>query len=172
MKKKAIILIVFMCFALINVFGQEQVSARPISRVLVNNDIINLVSNSENNLDQLHYFISEPLTIIIDDQNTEPEFVISNGTLMYSDRYLTQMVIQINTNNAGRLHLYSDNSAGSEVFEIIFNVQNRFVTLRFRKNEHSGGFVLFSAIINGRRYNLNADSQLPLLMISSNLSMR
>jgi len=135
-------------------------------------EIIDLIENSNNRLDELIYYLSEPLTIIIDDPNTEPNFEIRNGNIIFTNQYISSMVIQLSVNHAGRLHVYNDNQEGAEIFEVIFFVQNRYVGLLFRRNVHQDSFNLLSAIINGKPYNLNSQGALPRLMIGSNLNLR
>jgi len=172
MKNKVTGLILCLLLIAVNAAGQEQRSSGQANRIPVNQEIITLIADSGKNLDELRYFLSEPLTIIIDDGVTESAFNIRNGAIVFTDQYMSSRVIQLSVNHGGRLHVYYDVPAGSEIFEIIFNVENRYVGLKFKRNPGSGNFIAFSAVINGRLYNLEAESGLPSLMIVSNLNLR
>jgi len=172
MKRKITAFIVFFIIGFSGLFAQEQNNSRTLNRVMVNREIIKLILDSKQRLDELHYFISEPLLIIIDDNNTIDHFEIRNGVLMFSDEYMSSMVIQINTNHTGRLHVYYDHPIDIEGFDIIYLIQGRYVTLRFSYNIIQNNFILYSAIINGRPYQLRSDIELPILMINSNLNLR
>jgi len=172
MKKRNFIFVIFICILASNVFGQGTTPARQIHRISVNWEIVNMLFKSDNNLSELFYFLSSPLTIIINDENINPTFNINNGNLLFSDQYLDSMKVDLTVNHAGKLHIYNDTQAGSEIFEIIFTVQNKFVTLKFKRNTSENCFDLFSAIINGRPYTLSSESNLPQLMISSNFDLR
>jgi len=171
MKKKAFVFIIILSFIASALYSQEGAS-RQMNRISVNQEIVNMLYKSENNLSELFYFLSSPLTIVISDENINPDFKVDNGNLMFSDQYLNSMRVDLTVNHAGRLHIYNDNQSGNEIFEIIFMVQNRFVTLKFKKNARENRFDLFSAIINGRPYSLSSESILPQLMISSNFDLR
>jgi len=176
MKTKAVFLVVFLCFCAAGIYAQDQaIAVRPpanLNRVLVNWELVNMIAGSSSNLYELHYFLSEPLTIIIEDPNIDPSFAVNDGLLMFSEQYIASMVIQLTSTNPGRMHIFYNTPEGSEVFEIIFTVQNRFITLRFRRNVELNNFALFSAIINGKPYTLSSENPLPLLIISSNLTLR
>lgn len=172
MKKKAFIFIILIFSLASGIFSQEAGVYQQMHRVSVNLEIVNMLLKSENNLSELYYFLSSPLTIVINDENINPNFKINNGNLLFSDQYLNLMRVELSVNNAGRLHLYNDNQSGNEIFEIIFTVQNRFVTLKFKRNARENRFDLFSAIINGRPYSLSSETELPQLMISSNFDLR
>ena len=172
MKKKVFVFFILMCFLVSALFSQEEGTSRKINRITVNWEILNMLRKSENNISELNYFLSSPLTIIINDENINPNFMVNNGNLLFSDQYLDSMRVDLTVNNAGRLYLYNDNASGNEIFEVIFTVQNRFVTLKFKRNVKENRFDLFSAIINGRPYSLSSDTALPQLMISSNFDLR
>ncbi|MCL2230751.1 MAG: hypothetical protein FWC01_06610 [Treponema sp.] len=176
MKTKALFLVVFLCFCAAGAYSQEQAIAvsPPLSmnRVAVSWELVNMVVNSGSNLYELNYFLSEPLTIIIEDPNIDPSFAVNDGTLMFSEQYIASMVVQLTISNPGRMHIFYDTPEGGEVFEIIFTVQNRFITLRFRRNNEPNNFILFSAIINGKPYSLTSENRLPHLIIGSNLTLR
>jgi len=172
MKNRSLIFIAFLCFLAVSAFSQERGTTRQINRVSVNWEIVNLLKNSENNLSQLFFFISSPLTIVIRDDSIEPSYQINNGNLLFSEQYLDLMRVDLTVNHAGRLHVFHDKPAGNEIIEIIFTLQNRFVTLKFARNVHQDCFDLFSAIINGKPYNLSSETGLPKLMIISNFDLR
>ena len=172
MKKKVFVFIILMCFIASALFSQEEGTSRQMNRISLNWEILNMLLKSENNISELYYFLSSPLTIIINDENINPNFKVNNGSLLFSDQYLDLMRVDFTVNNTGRLHFYNDNVSGGEIFEVIFAVQNRFVTLKFKRNVNENRFDLFSAIINGRPYSLNSETALPQLMISSNFDLR
>ena len=172
MKKITLIVVVFACILVSNAFGQGTNPSRQIHRISVDREIVDMLLKSDNNLSELYYFLSGPLTIIISDESINPAFNINNGNLLFSDQYLDSMRVDLTVNHAGRLHIYNDTQADNEIFEIIFSVQSRFVTLKFKRNAKENCFDLFSAIINGRPYALSSDTELPRLMISSNSDLR
>jgi len=168
MKRKGLFIIVCLCVLSVNVFAQE---ARQINRVPVSWDVVEMLVNSKSNLNELNYFLSVPLTILIDDKSIDPSFQINNGNLLYSDQYLNLIKVDLNINHQGRLHIFYD-TPGNEIFEVIFVIQNRYVTIRFKRNVHLNNFIAFSAIINGRPYSLSSETELPILMIGSNFNLR
>jgi len=176
MKTKIFFVVVFLCFCASGVYSQDRAVAvrtpGSLNRVPLNWELVSMIAESSSNLYELNYFISEPLTIIIEDPNIDPSFAVNDGTLMFSDQYIASMVIQLTSVNPGRMHIFYDTPAESEVFEIIFTVQNRFITLKFRRNPEQNNFILFSAIINGKPYSLSSENPLPVLIISSNLTLR
>ena len=172
MKKRTLIFVIFICILAYNASAQDGNSSRQMNRISVNWEIVNMLYKSENNLSELNYFLSSPLTIVISDENVNPNFRINNGNLLFSDQYLDTMKVDLTINHAGKLHIYNDNQSGNEIFEILFMVQNRNVTLKFKRNSKNNCFDLFSAIINGRPYTLSSETALPQLMISSNFDLR
>jgi len=148
-----------MCAASVSVFGNENIT--PLTC-----EIVTLIQNSGRNFNELNYYLSKPFTLVVSEQYDVPRIDIQNGSLIMPDKGQKQTIV-FSGDQQGRLHGFPV-SGSEDIFEVIFQVENREIPLKFRKNRQNY-FELFSALIDTRPYTLSSDLDLPKLAITSNI---
>jgi len=171
-KVKFIVNFLLICVTSVNLFSQEHTEAERGSAnqtiTPITWEIVNLIQNSGRNFNELDYYVSKPFTMIVREQYDSPRIDIQNGALIMPDRSQEQAIL-FNGGQQGRLHGFPV-SGSSDIFEVVFQVGNRDVALKFKKNLQNY-FELFSAMIDTRPYTLHSDAELPMLAVSSNITL-
>jgi len=150
------------CASAVNVFSQEErQTITPLTW-----ELVNLIHNSGRNFNELNYYVTKPFTLIINEQYDVPRIEIQDGALIMPGRGQAQTII-FNGNQRGRLHGFPVFGT-ADIFEVVFLVENREISLKFKRNQQNY-FELFSALIDTRPYSLSSNLELPQLAVSSNI---
>jgi hypothetical protein len=103
--------------------------------------------------------------MVINEQYDTPKVDIQDGSLIIPAKDQARAIV-FDGSQQGILHGFPV-SGSSDVFEVVFQVEDRNVAFKFKKNRKNH-FELFSALIDTRPYNLQADTEI-LLAVSSNI---
>ena len=163
--KNKIFIILLICLTVVNISGEEA-HTQPVDAGVVN--ILQNLRNSDGQIDELAFYLSDPLNIvIIDGHNKAPEVTIRDRALVSGEQ--DQMTsVSINKTDDGRITRFP--SANNNTIEITFTVNNKPVFLYFRKDNQKNRYIVFSMKINTKDYNLASTEALPHLLIKSDLN--
>jgi len=165
MKKRVLFLFFLVNFIVFNVFSQTSgttsVNLEPVTRGTF--FILQQLRNSGERLDELSFFLSGSLRIIVlDEHNETPIPTIRNGVIVAEDN--TPLFLEIKTTDMGRIFELT-----SEYIDVNFRTDNKDIMLRFRLDSHLNKFIPISARINTRLYNLSTKPDMPYLNVSADL---
>ncbi|MCL2441866.1 MAG: glucosaminidase domain-containing protein [Treponema sp.] len=162
MRISVLIIAILIFFSVFCVFGQNV----PFTWTTFN--MLTQLRDSGESVGDLRFYLSKPLSIfIIDEHNTAPEITIRDGGIVNVQQGISSSSVLIDDSIEGRLISFP--ASGAEIIEIMFYAEEKFVTLRFRRNEQLDSFIVFSATINTRVYTLHSQAELPQLLIRSNI---
>jgi len=165
MKTAVFILVFFMLFSF-SVFGDiSEVKTDSVTWETYN--MLAYLRNSQADMSELKFYLSNPFSIFIMDENNEiPGLTISEGALALSEKGQSSTIL-ISEDDEGRMITFPEQ--GSDIIELVFLTNDKLLILKFKRNTEKNNFVVFYAIINTREYYLHSHVNLPHLLIKSAL---
>jgi hypothetical protein len=131
-----------------------------------------MVSDVRNELPNLNYYLSEPFSIRINEQNNGTTYGINDGILVPGENNHSSKPIEFTTDVTGTLDNIIDVPRGREVLDIYFpDNTKKNIRLKFARNMHKDRFELVSAVINANNYNLRFPGEAPYLKIQAKLNI-
>jgi hypothetical protein len=134
---------------------ERETRLAPITR-----EIITQIADNQGSLEDLSYYLSIPITLILDNPSRKME--INQGEVTYQEENNSQR-IEINTVSQGKL---ADNSdVMGTTFAVHFPAEK--ITLNFNLNPEANRFDLADAVTDeGKKYQLHFRGAIPHLLIS------
>jgi len=167
-KVRLIVSFLLICITSFNAFSQDteaDTSQESFYLTPLTLEIVNLIQNSGKNFNELDFYLSKPFTMVINEQYDTPKIDIQDGALIIPAKDQARAIV-FDGSQHGKLHGFPV-SGSSDIFEVVFQVEDRTIAFKFKKNQKKH-FELFSALIDTRPYNLQSDKEI-LLAISSNI---
>jgi hypothetical protein len=140
--KKMMVLCVSLLIGTV-VFAQSNM---PITGLTLN--MLVQLCNSGGNIGEVQFYLSDSLRMVQDSKTQFPD-------------------ITINKNDEGKIISFP--AAGVDTIEVIFQANNYLIPLKFRWDAQKNKYIPYSVTINTKSYNLNPHTELPHLLIRSDI---
>ena len=171
MKNTALVLVLIMCFSTVSIFGQgtENTESSGQKRMPLTWEIVTLVVPGEG-LKELNYYLSNPFTLKIIEQNKDERVEVIDGSLITRGQSPAEKKLKFTSTQKGKLHTFHGTPRGREIFEIFFDDgEGKDIMLRFQRNARQNSFNLFSAVIDTKNYILRSGEESPHLVIMADI---